>query len=85
MIQMTTTRPVTMLAAAHHGVSKGDPIYAIWAQSKVKGNMPRPEATPNYSGQRFFIQISRFQGIYLSRTRFDTTTFLGANQVTKLK
>ena len=29
MIHITITRPPTTLAAAHHGVSRGDPIYAI--------------------------------------------------------
>jgi hypothetical protein len=47
MIHITITRPPTTFAAAHQGVRRGDPIYAICAQSKVMGNSPRPDATPN--------------------------------------
>lgn len=47
IIHMTTTSPPTTLAAAHHGVSSGEPIYAIWAQSNVMGKRPNPETTPN--------------------------------------
>jgi hypothetical protein len=36
-----------MFAIAHHGTIKGDPIYDIWAQSKVRQPMPKPDTTPN--------------------------------------
>lgn len=36
-----------MLASAHHGVARGEPMYAICAQSKVKMDIPRPDAVPN--------------------------------------
>lgn len=32
---------------AHQGVAKGEPIYAICAQSKVIIDIPRPELYPN--------------------------------------
>lgn len=38
-----------MLSAAQNGVTSGEPMYAIWAQSKVTGNSPKPDDTPNYS------------------------------------
>jgi hypothetical protein len=44
---MTMIRPAMTLAAAQKGVIKGDPMYEICAQSKVKGNIPRPVDTPN--------------------------------------
>lgn len=47
IIHITIIRPAMTFAAAQKGVIKGDPIYEIWAQSKVKGNIPRPVATPN--------------------------------------
>jgi hypothetical protein len=42
-----------MFIAAQIGVVSGDPVYAICAQSKLKGNSPRPEVTPNCLGQLF--------------------------------
>jgi hypothetical protein len=46
-IHMTPTRPPKMFIAAQNGVTSGDPMYAICAQSKVTGNKPSPEAVPN--------------------------------------
>lgn len=45
---MMITKPATTLAAAHQGVSNGEPMYAICAQSNVKGNKPSPEEVPNF-------------------------------------
>lgn len=36
-----------MFMAAQNGVIKGEPMYAICAQSKVTGNNPRPDEIPN--------------------------------------
>jgi hypothetical protein len=36
-----------MFMAAQNGVISGDPMYAIWAQSKVTGNKPSPDEIPN--------------------------------------
>jgi hypothetical protein len=47
---MTSTRPPTIFIAAQNGVTRGEPMYAIWAQSKVTGNKPSPDAVPNYDG-----------------------------------
>ena len=33
-------KPTAMLASAHHGVARGDPMYAIWAQSNVRTLIP---------------------------------------------
>ena len=49
-IHMTPTSPPRMFMAAQNGVIKGDPMYAICAQSKVRGNSPRPDEMPNYRG-----------------------------------
>jgi len=46
-IHMTPTRPPRIFIAAQKGVIKGDPMYAICAQSKVTGNRPRPDEIPN--------------------------------------
>jgi len=35
-----------MLTCAHHGTTSGEPMYAIWPQSKVSPDMPRPDTTP---------------------------------------
>ena len=46
-IHITSSNPLTTFMAAQKGVSKGEPIYAICAQSKVTGKRPSPELTPN--------------------------------------
>jgi hypothetical protein len=46
---MTMTRPPIIFIAAQNGTTRGDPMYAICDQSKVIGNNPRPDATPNYT------------------------------------
>jgi hypothetical protein len=38
-----------MFMAAQNGVTSGEPMYAICAQSNVTGNNPSPEAVPNYT------------------------------------
>lgn len=43
----TTYSPPIMFREAQKGTTRGDPMYEIWAQSNVKGNIPRPEAIPN--------------------------------------
>ena len=45
--QKKNTNPPATLASAHHGVARGLPRYAIWAQSNVTRLMPRPETYPN--------------------------------------
>ena len=46
-IHITITNPPIMFKAAQKGTTRGDPMYAICDQSKVIGNNPSPEATPN--------------------------------------
>ena len=46
-IHMTKTSPVIMFTAAQNGTTSGDPMYAIWDQSKVSGKRPSPDAVPN--------------------------------------
>jgi len=46
-IHITITSPPRMFMAAQNGVIKGEPMYAICAQSKVTGNNPRPDEIPN--------------------------------------
>ena len=38
--QKKKTMPNAMFASAHHGVARGEPMYAICAQSKVMRDMP---------------------------------------------
>ena len=45
--QKKNTMPAAMLSSAHQGVASGDPMYAIWLQSKVRIDIPRPETDPN--------------------------------------
>ena len=45
-LQKKKTMPNAMLAPAHHGVERGEPMYAIWDQSKVMRDIPRPETVP---------------------------------------
>ena len=45
--QKKVTKPIATLASAHQGVARGDPMYAIWAQSKVIRDMPKPLVYPN--------------------------------------
>lgn len=40
--QKKNTKPATMLASAHQGVARGDPMYAICDQSKVNKLIPMP-------------------------------------------
>lgn len=47
IIHMTITRPAMTFMAAQNGTKSGDPTYVICAQSKVIGNRPKPEVTPN--------------------------------------
>jgi len=46
-IHITNNNPPTTFIAAQKGVTKGEQIYAICAQSKVTGKRPKPELTPN--------------------------------------
>ena len=39
--------PNAMFASAHHGVARGEPMYAICDQSKVTSDMPSPLTVPN--------------------------------------
>ena len=41
-IHITITSPPRMFMAAQNGVIKGEPMYAIWAQSKVMSDIPIP-------------------------------------------
>ena len=45
--QKKKRKPAAMFASAHHGVASGEPIYAIWPQSKVIRDMPSPDVYPN--------------------------------------
>jgi hypothetical protein len=76
---MTSTRPPTMFIAAQNGVTNGEPMYAIWAQSKVTGNRPRPDAVPNCKSLVILQSIER-----IVHTRLATITLRGANHVITL-
>ena len=40
--QKKKRKPAATLASAHHGVTRGEPMNAIWAQSNVMSDMPIP-------------------------------------------
>ena len=80
-IHMTTTRPPMMFRAAQNGTTRGDPMYAIWDQSKVNGNNPSPEATPNCF---MLLDLCYHSKVWMGLTRLATTTLRGANHVMTL-
>ncbi len=40
--QKKNAKPTMILASAHQGVARGEPMYAICAQSKVMRDIPIP-------------------------------------------
>ena len=46
-IQKKNTNPIPTFASAHQGVANGLPIKAIWLQSNVTSDIPKPDVYPN--------------------------------------
>jgi hypothetical protein len=80
-IQKNMTKPAPTLAAAHHGVAKGEPMYAICAQSNVIKDMPMP-----LHGAQHLKRCNEAQSTYWLYPNIWLTGMLsGAIQQTQLK